>query len=262
MVRLFWASNFWRRRLSEALDTGFYTLWLGLLSRDDLAWIDETFYRTRREPLGEGSASYVDDEWNASGLQPWEEAMIDAHFPREGRVVVTGAGGGREVLALLQRGFDAVGYEPHPKLVEAGGRALAERGFPERLFVSERDAFPAAQACDAVVVGWGSYMLMPGRQRRIAFLRAAREALEPGSPLLVSFFTRPAGSTAMERMARRASVIRRLRRLEPAEAGDFFVPNYVHYFVREEIAAELAAAGFRMAHFEEEPYGHAIGVAV
>jgi hypothetical protein len=208
--------------------------------------------------------TYTDEQYNLSGLHVWEAAAVDAHFPSGGRVVVTGAGGGREVIALLERGFDAVGYEPNAALVAAGAKLLDARGHPDRVRPCDRDAFPAdASPCDAVLVGWGSYMLIPGRARRVAFLRGARSVLADGAPLMCSFFVRGAGDARYFAIVRRsANLVRRLRREEPVEAGDLVGHNYVHYFTRTEIVSELAEAGFRTVVYESAPYGHAVAEAM
>lgn len=250
-----------RARLFRSLAAIFNGWWLGRLDHTDLARIDELFYEGRREQLHGAEVGYRDDAWNRSGLHSWEEAAVDAHFPVEGRIVVTAAGGGREVLALLGRGFDAVGFEAHPGLAEAGRLLLAEEGHPGRLKLVERDRFPEAGTADGVVVGWGSYHSIAGRDRRIAFLRGARAALRTGAPLLVSFFTWEDHRRELRLTAAAARVVRAARRAEPAELGDTLNPNFLHLFTRAEIEAELAAAGFDMAHFADQPYGHAVGVA-
>ena len=140
------------------------------------------------------------------------------HFGGGKRLVVTAAGAGREVVALLDLGHDAVGYEPHPRLVAFGAELLARRGHPNRLRPAPRDAFPPdAEACDGVVVGWGSYTLIPGRRARVAFLRAARERLSEGAPLLVSFFVRREERRYLQLLSATANVVRRARGKEPVE---------------------------------------------
>lgn len=251
-----------RQRAWSVLSIPFDAYWLGMLDPDDLARIDEAFYGCWREALAGAQVLYSDDAWNDSGLHSWETSMIDAHFPTAGRLCVTAAGGGREVLALLAAGHDAVGYEANGGLRESGRQLLARRGHQDRLRPVTRDEFPAdVGACDGVVVGWGSYHSIPGRARRVRFLEGARSVLEPGSPVLLSFFTRDPARRAMPLIARLANVVRALRRAEPVEEGDLLNPNLLHFFTREEIVAELAAAGFALRHFDSEPYGHAVGVA-
>lgn len=261
-VRTYIAARKARDRLFRALNACFDGFWLGLLSREDLHALDETFYETRRESVDGRLYTYLDEDYNSRGLAEWEEAVVEEHFSPGSRVIVTGAGGGREVLALLDRGFDAVGYEPNAGFVAAGGELLLRRGHGDRLRQSRRDAFPAeAGRCDAVIVGWGSYMLIAGRARRIEFLSQARSRLDEGDPILVSFFAIGRKPRYFELTAGIANVIRRLRRSEPVESGDTFVPNYAHYFTRDEIVDELRAGGFELVSFEAQPYAHAVGRA-
>jgi hypothetical protein len=262
LVRIYLAATGCRRRVSAVLGAVLDGVWLGAFDREGLAALDETHY-ARLIDRARGSAfSYSDETWNTSGLQPWEAVAVDGHFPPGGRVVVTGAGGGREVLALLERGFDAVGFEPQPDLVSAGRGILGRRGAGDRVHHAPRDAFPAqAGPADAVLVGWGSYMLMPGRARRIAFLGSARAHLPEGAPVILSFFVRSAAERDYDRLAAVANLVRRLRRAERVEVGDALRPNYVHLFTREEIAGELHEAGFTLVAYRAEPYGHAIARA-
>jgi hypothetical protein len=247
--------------IANALFDGF---WLGMLDRESLARLDELHYDTRREQAGGGAAyRYDEDQWNVRGLFDWERAAIEEHFPSSGRIVVTGAGGGREVLALLKQGYDAVGYEPHPRLVRAGAALLERRGHGQRLFVSRRDAFPAeVGVCDAIIVGWGSYTMMPGRRQRIEFLRGARACLPVDGPILVSFYVREGGERYHSAVGRIANLLRRVRRSEPTEVGDALSPNFVHRFADGELTTELEAAGFLVHAYRRHPYGgHAVARA-
>lgn len=247
-------------RVVSAVFDGF---WLGMFDRETLAFLDEAYYQGRTEPLAGRQVTYADDGWNESGLHDWEQAAVAAHFASAHRVVITAAGGGREVLALLERDFDAVGFEPNERLVEAGRKLLEARGHPDRLQPVARDIFPQdAGPCDGVIVGWGSYMLIPGRSRRVRLLRDARAVLPVSAPILLSFFVRPEHGRLTAPALRLANTLRRLRGAELAEAGDALAPNFTHWFVRGEVEEEFAEAGFKLVHFAEEPYGHAIGRAV
>lgn len=262
-VRLYLWARRQRDRLAHGLGAAFDGIWLGLLDRDRLHQLDERFYDERVERVDGRAQRYDDDAYNARGLFDWEQAALRDHFRVGTRVVVTGAGGGREVLALLEHGFDATGFEPNRRLAGAGAAFLERRGHPGRLRPSVRDGFPAeVERCDGIVVGWGSYMLIAGRERRVEFLRAARRRLSPGDPILLSFFALGERPRYLAIVARVASVVRRLRRREPAELGDAIAGNFVHYFVPAEIEAELAAAGFQLAGLELSPYGHAVGYAI
>lgn len=233
-------------------------VWLGLLDDQDLEELAERYYR------GTGDRSeqrYLEESHNRQGLWPWEVAALEEHFPPSGRVVVTGAGAGREVLALLDRGFDAVGFECGPELV-AFGRELLGPDDAWRLSLARPGAWPAAaERCDAVIVGWGSYMLTPGRDRRVAFLRAARAAMPAGGPLLLSFWARDGASTYFRLVQRVGSLLRRCRRRPPLDLGDGLNGHFVHSFSQEQLAEELHAAGLAMELFATDGYARAVARA-
>lgn len=262
LVRAHRATNRWRDRAWIALSACFDGLWLGLLDHPRQAQFDEAFYTDGQDVRNGRAFSYSDREHNLAGLYRWEIAAIEANFAPGSRVVVTGAGGGREVIALVQHGFDAVGYEPNRTLVAAGSALLTELGHGERLRACDRDAFPQTAApCDGIIVGWGSYSLIAGRARRIAFLRAARRALPAEAPMLCSFLMRRRLTRYYTIVAGTARLVRGLRRAERPELGDTVHKNFIHFFTREEIEVELRAAGFRLVAFSSEPYGHAVARA-
>jgi hypothetical protein len=230
----------------------FEGFWLGVLDDRRLAALDVAYYD--RESM------YQDEAYNRRGLFGWEQHAVDTYFPAGGRVTVVGAGGGREVLALLAQGFDAVGFEPHPALADFGARLTSVDGHGERVLTCPRNGWPqAAPPADAVVIGWGAYMLIPGRARRIAYLRAAADRLPEGGRVLLSFFPRRGTAVRFRVSARVGSAIRQLRRRPPVEVGDALVPNYVHFFTKEQATAELAEAGFRALDMAIEDYGWAVG---
>ena len=262
LLRAYRSATIRRRQVLNVVNGCFDGFWLGLLDPATLERLDEHFYGEGRDVERGRSFTYRDEQHNLGGLRDWEDAAIDAHFPPRARVIVTGAGGGREVIALLERGFDAIGYEPNKALVDAGAELLRRLGHGDRLRKSERDVFPADTGpCDAVLVGWASYMLIPSRERRLAFLRTARQALPAGAPILCSFFVRSPGVRYYSVVARTANLVRRVRRAEPVELGDTIGQNFVHRFTREEIESELADGGFRVVAYAAQPYGHAVAVA-
>ena len=211
-------------------------VWLGALSEERLRALDEHYYA--------GEDAYRKASYNERGLFHWERPLIEAHFAPGARVVVIGCGGGREVLALLEDGYEALGFDPHAELVAWARDFLAAHGHPDRARTMERDELPAGVECDAILVGWGAYGLMHGRERRIAFLRAARERLAHGAPLMLSCFERPAHGRELRWTARLANLLRELRGRPRLEAGDTLAPTRVHVFTRAELESELSAAGF------------------
>jgi len=223
-------------------------LWLGVLNDRDLELLDETYYSR--------AAMYRGDEWNTQGLFGWERQLVDAHFKQQSRVAVLAAGGGREVLALRDLGYDAVGYEPHPELVSVACDLLARHGYPPSVEQVERDVVPAGMGVfDAIILGWGALSLVQGRSRRARLLAQLATHVAPGGPVLVSFFHRAADYRELKLTAMVANGIRSALRRERIDAGDTLSPNLVHVFTRDELAADAAGAGLTVAAF------HVTGVA-
>jgi hypothetical protein len=264
LLRLYRRSLDRRAQFLRAFGATFQGVWLGVFDRELLARIDEGYFKRARESVDGRPFTYFDEDYNLGGLFEWEQQAVREHFPPPpARVVVTGAGAGREVLALLRLGYDAVGYEPSPVLRDAGDAFLERQGHPGRLHLSERDVFPPdAGKCDAVMVGWGAYLLIPGRERRVRFLGATRDALPAGGSVLCSFFVQTSQRRYYATIARVANTIRRMRRAELAEVGDALIPHFVHYFTQSDVESELLDGGFRMVAFEEHPYGWAVGTAL
>lgn len=227
-------------------------LCLGVLNSRITAEIDEAYYHQARE--------YLDAAYNRQGLWPWEAQAIERYFNGVQRIAVTSAGGGREVLALLKAGYDAVGFEPNKELRGFGSQLISELDPDDRMRPCVRDHWPTdAVGFDAAIVGWGGYMLIAGRKTRVAFLKGAAERLPTGAPVLLSFFVREVTNIRFRTVTAVAGPLRRVLRREPVEPGDVLVPNLAHYFTRDEIASELEEGGFEVVAFEVDDYGWAVG---
>jgi hypothetical protein len=228
-------------------------IWLGLLSRRQLARIDEAYY--------DRNGQYAAESYNRQGLWHWEQSAIENHFSGVRSIVVTSAGGGREVLALAKAGYEVAGFEPHQELARFGSRLLVAEGLDASIDPSPRDRWPAgAIGADGAVVGWGGYMLISGRAHRIAFLHEAAEQLPAGAPILLSFFVRTGAALRFRTAAGIANPMRQLLHRPPVDMGDALMPNLVHFFTRTEVATELADAGFDLVDFGSVDYGWAVGV--
>lgn len=225
---------------------------LSAFSTGALHEIDEAYYNERAE--------YATAEHNCRGLWPWEQAVIDRYFTGS-TIALTGAGAGREVLALHKLGYVVDAFECNRKLRTFGNQLLEDQGCPWRIALHERDRWPSGdRRYDGAIVGWGAYSSMRGRANRVRFLTEARSVLDEGAPLLVSFLDRGQRSDSYLRSVQRAGrVAGRFTPSPRVEFGDGLAPLFVHLFTRREISGELEAAGFRMQHFDSREYGHAVG---
>jgi hypothetical protein len=246
-------------RLLAAADAVHAGLWLGLLDRPDLHALDQLRY--------DAAAGYRQDAHNLRGLFDWERQALGEHFGRTGSLLVLGAGGGREVLALARLGYAVTGYECNPTLLRAGRQLLARTGGGAELRGIARDQAPRdGGGHDGVIVGWSAYTLIPGRPERVAFLAGLRLCVPAGAPVLVSFFSRPEHCLRTRIVTAVANATRRLRRARPVDPGDDLTPDFVHRFTRAELAAELRAGGFGLVEFRPQgpgryDSGYAVGTA-
>ena len=237
--------------ITFACFTGF---WLGLLKTEDFHRIDEIYFND--------STMYYKEKYNKHGLWDWEEEIIDEYFCECKKLLLLGVGGGREFLALHKMGYDIDGFECNSKLVEYANTLLAKQGIVPNVQLSPRDRWQyGTKLYDGIIVGWGVYLLIQEKARRIALLRNLRNQLKETSPILLSFFCRSDTERRFKMVAKVANTIRCLLRRNFVEVGDYLNPNYVHFFTREEIAFEMQAAGFQLAVYSSQSYGHAVGIA-
>jgi len=225
---------------------------LGLLSNAALERV--TVRRYQRD-----SAPYAATRHVFSGLYLWEESAITKYFPAGSRLLVAAAGAGREMIALAQLGFRVDGFDCCEPLIKAGKIHLANAGLNARLEYISASAVPEwTDRYDGVIVGFSGYMYVPGSQRRVEFLKALRQFLPQGAPLMISFRDSVPGRRRVW-TARIGTAIRRIRRGDPVEEGDCIVSGFQHHFVEHEIAREVSAAGFKLAMYSGGTcYGHAV----
>jgi hypothetical protein len=139
------------------------------------------------------------------GLFEFEETAIGRYFPPPpARVLVGGAGGGREVFALIDKGYSVVAFEPASSLVRM---MLAERPSSPNLraFRGSYTTLPALVTVSgdarvvsladegpfaAAIVGWTSFSHLRSDDERSETLR--QFAAVTTGPILVSYLPDPA----------------------------------------------------------------------
>jgi hypothetical protein len=260
-VRIYFFTQSWVWRALRVANGCFVGLWLGVLTEERLyAIVEEYFTRSRKGGFGEHN--YHSKEWNRRGLFDWEKRAVTSYFGGCRRLLVLGAGGGREVLALQRLGYQVDGFESHPDLVIAANELLREEGLDSTVHPIAPDEAPDIETTyDGIIVGWGMYMSVQGRKRRIALLRRLRARTRVRCPILVSFVYRDSTGWSYKMGVFIANTIRRVLRRQPAEVGDWLAPYYVHYFTQDEIICELAEGRFATVHYDTTPYAHAVGIA-
>jgi hypothetical protein len=198
------------------------------------------------------------------GLLEWERiAFATPPFPPSGRILLGGAGGGRELHGLCGMGFDVVAFEPSERLCE-GGRQIVS-AYPKSTVVraSYEDLVTAAEqrtgplaahvlniSFDAVFFGLASFNYIFTESDRQALLRATR-SIAPKAPLLFSFVPQ---STETGRLDRLRPAIRSLfaflKAPSPRCPGDSFTSHtgFIHNLTLAEVRAAADRSGYRIIY--------------
>ena len=203
------------------------------------------------------------------GLDEQEQHLVEHYMRRRGRVLNIGCGAGREAFALAELGFEVVGVDVAPRMVEAASRIAASRGQDIHFEVkSATNLDDLPQSFDYVFMAEGVYSLIPTRDVRIDVLRKIGKLLAPDGTLLFSALYRRAAVLSRVSLY---SVFRRIakrfldRRLH-AEPGDTLVRYvspaskvstlcYMHLFTDAgEVWEEVSSAG--LDGFEDKQSGY------
>jgi hypothetical protein len=218
---------------------------------------------------------YSESSYIAQGLFAWEERAITEHFPAPpARVLLGGAGCGRELFALQQRGYQVDAMEPAENLFQRMKREADERrlvpaprllmaGY-EELVQGQLREFEQGERFDAVVLGWGSITHVPSPEVRQALLQATAR-LCPRGPVLLSFSPRfpVSGSRAETLRGWLRPALMRLPGAHHVATGDSYNRDgygYEHSYSGDEIQELARAAGYTVALLSTSgpEYPHAV----
>jgi SAM-dependent methyltransferase len=207
---------------------------------------DAVLDRFNEIAYGATQAYRPDTEEFRAYLFPWEETVIRDHFPEPpARILVGGAGGGREPLALAELGYEIVAFDPAEPLIDAFARQAPSNVSALRGAYADMDTlFSSSETFDAAIVGWGSFSHLRDEQSRIETL--ASFARLTGGPILVSFLALKAGG-----IPRRLARIRRLLPRRPnRDDEDIFAVSigFYHPVDEKEVRRLAGAAGLEITH--------------
>lgn len=182
----------------------------------------------------------------------WEAELVERVFPEApGRILVGGAGGGREAFELASRGFEVTAFEPSEVLARSMADRAAETGAAVEVLVGRYEDLPtlrrygSGELVDltgrspyaASMLGWSSFSHLRYRRTRVEALRRFAEVTD--GPVVASFFFRPKELQARHPLARLSI------RLGLRTDGDSFTPHigYFHLSSTDELTSEVAEAG-------------------
>ncbi|MFJ5276250.1 class I SAM-dependent methyltransferase [Streptomyces parvulus] len=170
-------------------------------------------------------------EFRALGVQPYLTDLL-GRTPVDGPALDLGCGGGRNTVALLERGFDVLAVDLHEGMVAATRARTA--GYPEGRVTVRRGAahaVPADDAAFALVVCYGVLHNAVDRAQWEAAVGELRRVLRPGGRLALNTFTAETLDP----------------RLRPAGDGRYLLPDDVPMTLLSdaEVLDAFAGAGLR-----------------
>ena len=114
------------------------------------------------------------------GLRRCESEVVSRHLSAPGRLLDIGCRGGREAVGLAHLGYDVVGIDISPELVDAAIRHTEAVGLSIEFRVTDGKWLPFPDAHFDQVVMWAqAFGYLPGHDNRIALLRECHRVLIP-----------------------------------------------------------------------------------
>jgi hypothetical protein len=206
----------------------------------------------------EKGSIYTTESHNKSGFYSWESQAIGRYIQPGKKFMVLAAGGGREMLPLLQAGVHVDAWECNDKLRECGNHLLEKESIPFRIKAVEPNKFPSIvpdTSYDFCIIGWSAYCHILRKEDRIAFLRGIKKVVK--GPVLISF-------VGKQQNRKLKLLLRNLMTYFPGTTKDISYnlvarPGTVRVgFDKEDIIKEADEAGFMVEvirnHFPEYPY--------
>lgn len=205
------------------------------------------------------------------GLFQWEKQTIGRFFPAPpARVLLGGAGGGREAFALVEMGYRVLAFDPAPGLA-ASMRDKGETDYPDQLeaYCGGYEDLPimheatgaaidlrSQPSFDAAILGWGSFSHLTQDAARVAALEAVRSLT--GGPILVSYWADPAHNP---QPPSGGGIMNALRRRARRRGSSMFTTGigYARYLSEAELRQLVSEAGLEIVHVDVEAgWPHAI----
>ncbi|MBI3638108.1 MAG: class I SAM-dependent methyltransferase [Candidatus Rokubacteria bacterium] len=195
----------------------------------------------------------------SADLQAFEMEVYLRVLKRGDRILLVGFGTGRDLIALLELGYQVDGLELVPESAATARQRVEERGLTTRIVCGTVDALPLSATYDVVIFSYGCYSCIPEAATRIHALRICRDRLAPRGRIVVNYI--PDRTRPHPVLVRTARLVAWLTRSDwRVEDGDYFVRGswgeriqYQHHFAGAEIEAEARAAGLRVVHHRRSP---------
>jgi 2-polyprenyl-3-methyl-5-hydroxy-6-metoxy-1,4-benzoquinol methylase len=183
-------------------------------------------------------------------LEPWEDQVINRHVPTASRLLVLGAGTGRESLPLAMSGRFVVGIDINQVALQFAHQTAAQFTNNTMFVQADFDTLPFfARSFDAIILFGIMYSAIPGRRARQRWLQRTMELLKEGGCVILCYLIEDPQRSRSRRLSDRIN--HWLCRL-PGANRDYQVGDtcgrlhYLHAFQdQQELLAELTGTEIR-----------------
>jgi SAM-dependent methyltransferase len=197
-------------------------------------------------------------DFQQDGLHRWEKEILDRYHINSGRMLVLGAGWGREAIAIAQRGVRVVGIEVNAIAARTARQRAKTMGVPAVFLQADLLKLPTDREWfDCVLLSQHMYSAIAGKSQRQAWLANLRRVLTPNGRVILSFLPERPPASRLRTARRRLTMM--LARLPGANSGYQIGDHcdgghFLHWFQDEvEIRSELVGAGVRIQDLNLSP---------
>ena len=181
-------------------------------------------------------------------LEPWETEVLDRNKIHSGRMLVLGAGCGRESLALSRRGITVIGVDANEVAIRVASQSAKTLNLQVRFQQADFLALPyRGSSFDYILLSSTMYSMVADAARRQAWLQDLGRLLKPDGLLLLSFLPEhhPVSRRKLVSARLNALLLRLGAANRPFQRGDDYESgHFMHAFQDEgEIRREFIGAG-------------------
>jgi ubiquinone/menaquinone biosynthesis C-methylase UbiE len=125
------------------------------------------------------------------GLWPAEEILIKKYFPAHAKILDLGCGTGRTTMPLSRMGYDVVGVDITPAMIENAQRIAESHALSIRYEIGDAThlKFPD-NSFDAILFSNNGWTQIPEKDKRLKALQEMRRVLRPDGMLMFTAHVR------------------------------------------------------------------------
>ncbi|MFA6047291.1 MAG: methyltransferase domain-containing protein [Parcubacteria group bacterium] len=196
------------------------------------------------------------------GLWKSEDILIKKYFKPNSHILDIGCGSGRTAFVLSEKGFDVIGVDLTPGMIETAKRVALEKGTSVDFRVGDATKLEFEDNYfDGAIFANNGWVQIPGHSNRLKALKEIHRVLKPGSHFILTAHQRYYSGSYLYLWVKQWLKFYILKPLgfkfQELEFGDwFFERNYrvdgkkryqfIHFTSQKEMEEIIAKSGFTL----------------